>query len=627
MRCAAALLLLAVTPLAAAATPIDVDRVCRLVASEAGAASLAAPDLARLDRSPTRQRQLPLVRNVMAAPADAPCRAARLAQSAAEASTSPAAAMRWLAGVGGVAPAAAPSREQSPRISAVDPLAAALDWLRPLAETSAMPWPPPLPGRSELPEPLRRELAILLGAIGSAHRQLEAATRHLTANLDASNLRAQALHGAPAAAPEHDLLRLLPLLDRPLLAGGMIDLVDAVERFARFAAAAHALPSIDWQVDTPLGMVIVDTTGRDNARTLAAPPLLLVDVGGNDRTTFTAALAPRRISVLIDHGGDDRYIAAADGADPSAATLGYGVLWDSSGDDVYEGMHLAQAAAVLGAALLVDSGGANAFDAPGHAQGYAFGGLALLLAGEGQDRYRAVTHAQASAGPDGAAALIDRGGNDAYTLADSPLARPSPQLPGANTSMGQGAGRGLRPTAEDKSGAAGGIGALIDLAGDDRYRAQVFAQGTGFHEGLGILVDAGGADVFDAAWYAMGAAAHSAAGVLLALGGGADRYRATHSTSLGAAHDESIAVFVDDGGDEHYALGDLGLGASHDDGVALFLEAGGANRYRVEAAACRAFGFTPADDTGGGRTPVNKAVFVDRGCAGIVGCERTCAGR
>jgi hypothetical protein len=624
MRRAAAALLLAVTPLAAAA-PIDADRFCRLVASEAAGASLPAPDPARLDRSPSRDRQWPLFRDLMASPIDAPCRAARLAQSAAASSASPAAAMRWLAALGGAESVRDPSPQRPPRISAVDPLAVALDWLRPLAATSAMPWPPSLPAVAALPDPLRRELATLLGAIGSAHVQLEAATRRLPANPDAGNLRAQALHGAPAASPELDILRLLPRLDRPLLANGMIDLVDAVERFARFIADSPSLPEVDWRIDTPLGAVIVDTTGGDNARTLAAP-LLLVDVGGNDRTTFTAAAPPRRISVLIDHGGDDRYLATAEGADPSAAVLGYGVLWDSGGDDAYEGAHLAQAAAVLGAALLADGGGANAFEALGHAQGYAFGGLALLLAGEGDDRYRAVTHAQASAGPEGAAALIDRGGDDAYTLAASPLERPSPQLPGANTSMGQGAGRGLRRSAENESGAAGGIGALIDLAGNDRYRAQVFAQGTGFHEGLGLLVDAGGADGFDAAWYAMGAAAHSAAGVLLSLGGAADRYRATQSTSLGAAHDESIAVFVDDGGDDDYALGDLGLGASHDDGVAVFLDGGGVNRYRVEAAACRAFGFTQADN---GRGDGARAVFIDRGCAGLSsrGCERTCAAR
>ncbi len=620
----ALLALAAVTPLADAAS-IDAARICRFVASEIGRASLAVPDGALPEHSPTRDRQLPLFRNVMADPVDAPCRAARLAQSAATASPSPAATMRWLAEIDGVESVRKPPTPQPPRICVVDPLAAALDWLQPLAAASGRPWPPPLPGSSELPEPLRRELAMLLGTIGKAHRQLEAATRRLPANLDTDNLRAQALHGAPAATPGHDLHRLLPLLDRSLLANGMIDLVDAVERFARFVTASTSLPVIDWQVDTPLGMVIVDTTGRDNARMLAAP-LLLVDVGGNDRYVFTAAAEPRRISVLIDPGGDDRYRAAADGADPSAAMLGYGVLWDSVGDDLHEGAHLAQAAAVLGAALLADGGGADAFGAEGHAQGYAFGGLALLLAGDGDSRYRAVTHAQASAGPEGAAALIDRSGNDAYALADSPLARPSPQLPGANTSMGQGAGRGLRPSATHPSGAAGGIGILIDLAGDDRYVAQVFAQGTGFHEGLGMLVDGGGTDAFEATWYAMGAAAHSAAGVLLALGSGGDRYRATHSTSLGAAHDRSVAAFVDEGGDDDYTLGDLGLGASHDDGVAVFVDGGGVNRYRVEAVGCRAFGFMQAGQERGPRTAV-RAVFVDHGCAGIAGCERTCAAR
>jgi hypothetical protein len=363
-------------------------------------------------------------------------------------------------------------------------------------------------------------------------------------------------------------------------------------------------------MDTPLGAVIVDTTGSDGTHRLAAP-LLVLDVGGNDRYEFEAAPAAGHLAVVLDHGGDDRYFARAAGADPSAATLGYGILWDTVGDDLYEGGEFAQAAALFGAALLRDDAGNNRYVAAAHAQAYALGGIALLASGAGSDEYIAQTHAQASAGPEAVAVLVDLAGDDRYTLGNSPLARPSPQLPTHNTSMGQGAGRGLRATEDDGLSAAGGIGMLVDLAGDDRYTAQVFAQGAGFHEGLGMLIDAGGTDRFDAAWYAMGAAAHQAAGVLLKRGGGNDRYRATHFASLGAAHDLAVAAFLDEGGDDDYALGDLGFGASHDDGVAVFVDLAGADRYQVTAAACRAFGFAQpgAPGTSSGRSP---GVFIDR---------------
>jgi hypothetical protein len=604
---------LVATWLSCAAHAIDADRLC---AGFAVAAAGLPSNAAALDRSPTRLRQLPLFRELMAAPAAAPCVAAKVAAEAA-AADSPSQTMHLVAALAG----ASPWTEATPssRVSAVDPLAAGLDWLQPYARATAMPWPPPLPDAAELPEPLRRELGLLLGAIGNTMLRIEATFGRLPAGVDPASLRAQVIDSRPAQRPEHDLSRLLPLVSRPALADAALDLVAAVERFDRFAAATPQ-PSIEWQLETPFGIVLVDTTGRDNRHQLRAP-LLVIDIGGNADYRPLAAPQARRASVLYDLGGNDRHVAFADGADPSAATLGIGLLWDRGGDDVHQGRQLAQGAAILGVGLLVDSEGSNRFEATGHAQGYAAGGLALLLAsGNGNDSYQAVTHAQASAGPEGVAALIDRGGNDSYGLGNAPLLRPSPQLPSHNTSMGQGAGRGLRPAGEGDAGAAGGIGLLLDLAGNDRYVAQVFAQGAGYHEGLGLLLDGGGNDSFEAAWYAMGAAAHDAAGVLLKLGPGADRYRATHFTSLGAAHDGSLAVFVDEGGDDDYALGDLGLGASNEDGVAVFFDGGGRNSFRVDAATCRAFGY---------RQRQGSAVFVDRGCDRDRegGCPRHCDGK
>jgi hypothetical protein len=164
------------------------------------------------------------------------------------------------------------------------------------------------------------------------------------------------------------------------------------------------------------------------------------------------------------------------------------------------------------------------FVAAGHAQGYALGSNALLVSGAGNDEFVAQTHVQGSAGPEAVAMLIDRADRDGYTLDNVPPARPSPPLPTHNTSMGQEAGRGLRPAANGGLSATGGIGALTDLSGNDRYRA-------------------------------------------------------THFTALGAAYDPSVTVFLDEDGDDYYSLGNLGLGAVHDDGVvvALLVGAGAAS--------------------------------------------------
>ena len=567
-----------------------------------------APDPVQLDASPTRHRQLPLFRQLMRQPLAAPCVAGRLLDDARRTVDSADGLFRWVTAIGGIetTTVASPAADGDAATQDGDPLARGIAWMRPLAIAQGIAWPPSLPGTDALPEPLRGEIGRLLEAMGPSHRRLERALAQLPAGLTPPMLREQLAPGAVAPDRRSDLRHLLPLIDREALAAGMLGLVDGVQRLYRFVVTAAALPEVDWRMDTPFGAIVVDTTRRDNTHRLAAP-LLVLDVGGNDRYEFEAAPGAGHLAVVLDHGGDDRYLARAAGADPSAAALGYGLLWDTSGDDRYEAGGFAQAAALFGAALLRDDGGTNRFVASDHAQAYAFGGIAVLASGPGGDEFIAVTHAQASAGPEAVAVLIDRAGDDRYTLGNSPLARPSPQLPTHNTSMGQGAGRGLRASEPDGPSAAGGIGVLVDLAGDDRYAAQVFAQGAGFHEGLGMLIDAGGADRFDAAWYAMGAAAHQAAGVLLKLGGGNDRYRATHSTSLGAAHDLSVAAFLDDGGDDDYALGDLGFGASHDDGVAIFVDLAGADRYDVAAEACRAFGFAQ-----GNRQGTAPALFVDR---------------
>src|SRR5690606_19630368 len=189
-----------------------------------------------------------------------------------------------------------------------------------------------------------------------------------------------------------------------------------------------------------------------------------------------------------------------------------------------------QAAALFGNALLIDEAGNDRYNARSHAQGWALGGSALLIDRHGNDSYHALAHAQGSAGPGGVALLIDVGGDARYTLAPLPLQCPSSQLPERNLAMGQGAAMGVRASASDGRSLPGGLGALIDLSGDDHYEAGVFAQGAGYFQSAGLLIDAGGSDRFDAAWYAMGAAAHGAAGVLLARGNGDDHYQASHST-------------------------------------------------------------------------------------------------
>lgn len=359
----------------------------------------------------------------------------------------------------------------------------------------------------------------------------------------------------------------------------------------RALQAGPGLPTLRWQAASPWGRLQLDTGNSDDTHEIS-DQALLIDLGGNDTYRFGAASRARALGVLIDLAGDDVYASQAPGAGPAVALGGLQLLWDGGGNDLYEGaVHpMSQAAAVLGLAVLVDESGDDVYRAALASQAWALGGLALLLDGAGDDRYHALSMAQGSAQPMGAALLADLGGRDRYTLAATPLLRPSAQLPERNLSMGQGAATGWwRPDAPTRS-RPGGLGVLFDAAGDDVYLAQVFAQGAGYLRGTGLLIDGGGADRFDAAWYGMGAGAHLGVGLLLKRGGGDDRYHLSHASGLGLAHDASLGVLLDEGGNDHYDAAELAFGASHDEGVGLWIDLGGHDRFRLRGTRCRAFG-------------------------------------
>ncbi|MEJ8840486.1 hypothetical protein [Ramlibacter sp. AN1133] len=614
-RLAAALLIALALGGPARAQTQDRPPLPELLQRAGAAASRGAPDLSGLDASPTRGQQLPFFRAVMAAPLDGPYRVGVLGDGVRGASGSPHELVGLAGALSGVRlrrPAASAMAAIEAQLrTAPDPLAAGLAWM---ASTKAgAGWVPALPDQAQLPNPLRYELAIVLAAMSQSHQFLQRAFERFPAGVTPQLLRRQAFEGRFSPFETPDYRQLLPLVEREAVVAGMLDLVAAVDRLQAFVKNEAALPPVAWSLQTPFGWIVVDTTGRNNRHQLK-DPLLVLDVGGDDEYEFLAPSDTHTISVVLDHRGNDRYATTAPGADPSGATLGYGILWDTEGDDRYQGTQQAQASALFGAALLVDGGGSNRFVAGSRSQAHAIGGVAVLASGGGDDQYTAQTYSQATGGPGGVAVLVDTGGNDRYTLTDVPLVRPSPQLPDRNTSMGQGAGYGERGVFLDGRSTAGGIGMLVDLAGNDRYEAQVFAQGVGYHEGLGMLLDDGGSDRFEAAWYAMGAGVHDAAGVLLKRGVGNDVYRSTHEMALGSGNDLSVGVFVDEGGDDEYTVGQLGLGHAHANSTGIFVDAAGNDRYTVMSATCRALGVAFLDEWGTRReTLPSLGLFMDLG--------------
>lgn len=554
------------------------------------ARSALVPDLRAFTPAPGSIAPPALLRALQAAPLQASDQARALRAGFAAAGRQPAALWARTAAlhVPDIVPSGSSARSPvstGPACGA-DPLAGALQRIWRLA---GQPWSDlVLPADRQAERPLRAAVADMLHAIADAEIARRAALAGVPAELSPAVLLG--LLPGESSSPEHETLvrRAASAVDRVALTQGMQALVDAAGRLVQALSGAAATARVAWQWSTPWGEVRIDTTGTDREHRLL-DPLLVVDAGGNDRYVFTGRTQTNRIAVLLDLDGDDRYEAAAPCSDAACGLLGYGLLWDTDGDDQYQGGWLAQGAAVFGAALLVDATGHDRYDAKGMAQGFGWAGAALLADLGGNDHYVASTHAQASAGPGATAVLLDTHGDDRYLLRAAPVVLRSSQLPDRNSSMGQGVGRGLWATAQAPA-IAGGTGVLLDLAGDDHYSAQVFAQGSGYYFGVGLLVDGQGNDRFDAAWYAMGAAAHVGAGVLLKEGQGDDRYNASHSTSLGAAHDGALAYFRDDGGDDHYRLGNLGWGAAQEVSVAVFVDAGGNDRYEGAGPPCNALG-------------------------------------
>ena len=358
---------------------------------------------------------------------------------------------------------------------------------------------------------------------------------------------------------------------------------------------------------TSAGWVLIGDKGANYYGEDAA---LIVDLGGND-TYFNNCAAPlftiaddRRellspVALIIDYDGDDRYIGNATGS-IGAAIGGVGLLLDLKGDDLYQGNDLTQGAAFCGIGVLWDQAGNDLYLAGKGAQGAAFFGAGLLLDEKGADLYTAAQFAQAFGGSRGWGLLYDRRGNDRY-LADHQFPS-SYGTAGVFKGWAQGVGCGFRGFS------SGGIGLLLDKAGDDDYQAGNFSQGTGYFFGMGLLIDEWGGDAYRGSRYAQGAAAHQAIGVLQDRDGD-DSYWARTAASQGAAWDAAVGILEDRNGDDRYRGQDLSQGAAAMNGLGLLYDWRGNDRYQTHSGQ----GLGSSASYWGGRDALNLGMLIDAG--------------
>ncbi|MBM4123731.1 MAG: hypothetical protein FJ246_02055 [Nitrospira sp.] len=361
--------------------------------------------------------------------------------------------------------------------------------------------------------------------------------------------------------------------------------------YASLIAAAQVLTRLsdeDWlnslaesfQAHRPLEMTIPGITG--DVLLVRETSTGLIVIGGFGPNTYEL---DQRIALLIDLGGDDLYQGLI--ASPATAEQGLSIVIDLAGQDTYRAAPLGLATGRLGIGLLVDRAGDDRYELAPGSGGAGFAGLGLLDDGAGQDRY-AGTRFTLGAAVGGLGLLLDRAGRDSYASAGFSIGFGGPV----------------------------GVGAVIDLGGDDFYRCDeglpshdnqaeqpeakpgdpsfqydCFGLGTGSGQrvfpknltgssldelagGWGILIDLAGNDRYGSSNFSQGAGYFFGAGIKLDLSGHDDHGAARYGQAAGAHG--GLGLFIDyDGNDRYGSTGPVyNGGAAWDRSVTLGIDAG-----------------------------------------------------
>ena len=313
----------------------------------------------------------------------------------------------------------------------------------------------------------------------------------------------------------------------------------------------------------------------------------VVDMGGNDRYVypdgkFLDPTSPTRNQTIIDRGGNDTYESMGDFFGPATGVFGYSLLDDRAGNDVYIAHgQLSIGAGLFGIGVLIDRAGNDQYENTGVDAGFTMGvgfyGSGLIIDKAGSDTYIGEKLCQGIGGPRGFGAIIDSNGSDIYR-ANGPTFGSAYGTPAVFLGMSQGFGYGIRGYA------AGGVGAIYDFGGNDKYEAGEFSQAGGYYYGLGIIHDFSGHDLYYGNRYGQAFAAHQAAGILVDDQGD-DTYWSMTAASQAGTWDESIGMLIDKAGNDSYRCDGLGQGGAAMQAIAIFLDLDGDDHYSANPGA------------------------------------------
>ncbi len=438
---------------------------------------------------------------------------------------------------------------------------------------------------SLLPVSAQQQLALLLHNLVDVLAWYQTATRNISTATLARVIRIRDLHTTQGDGnvfyPEIE--DAFVALDRHSLLYAASKGVAALELFVRRMENLRLVQNFALQLVTPFGEIVLTGSGADTI--VVAHPLLVVDFGGNDQYhgQVAGAMALQNpVSLLVDLGGDDRYFCR-EGVSQGAAICGIGILWDHQGDDRYEGEDITQGSAQLGVGMLVDESGNDEYRAGEVAQGAGFLGIGLLFELGGNDRYRLLGNGQGDGEFGGIGVLADVHGEDWYYAEPWAAVYDRGDYHSdykVNLSNAQGFGGGRRGDGSDGHSWAGGLGVLLDLAGNDRYVSGNWSLGTGYWFGVGLLIDEGGDDHYRSCYFTQASGAHFAIGAMIDEQGN-DRYELfeTMGAALAFGWDFTVAFFLDRQGNDWYRVRKISLGVAQVRSQAFFFELDGDDRY------------------------------------------------
>ncbi len=373
---------------------------------------------------------------------------------------------------------------------------------------------------------------------------------------------------------------LLGKIDYTLLNAGGDDLSNAFDAASRMLDSIPHNENYYWTCKTKFGTIIL-SGGTNNRYDDKGHYLMILDTGGDDVYTSGGSTggANYPVGLLIDTDGNDQYISRNGEPNFGCGVLGYGMLTDLRGDDQYESSGCyAEGCGVAGIGLLLDRAGNDTYRAFESSQGFGFFGVGILADSLGNDKYSAYMECQGCGMTLGFGLLVDGAGNDRYIAEDDTILFPGQQSDKHNTSLSQGAGFGLRRDYVDAHSFAGGVGILMDGAGNDYYSGGIFAQSIGYWYGIGVLDDRSGDDVYKAAFYAQSATAHMGISYFVD-GGGSDSLTTTIAMGACCPHDFSESIFLKEGGKSIYSGVGNSLCTSMNSSMALFVDYGSNNVY------------------------------------------------